>query len=114
MKGIETLKERIREHNVHADTQHKIMTSLNLNIEEERTTKQTDYESNLTFLDQQLKRANLTIEQKNLEIKKLLNELNDLKNDTEKDRKEMIIKAEGERKRLNDEIDRLIEEKQGK
>ena len=66
----------------------------------------------MTFLDQQLKKANLTIEQKNLEIKKLLNELNDLKTETEKDRKEMIIKAEGERKRLNDEIDRLLEEKQ--
>lgn len=61
-----------------------------------------------------MKRANLTIEQKNLEIKKILNELNDLKNDTEKDRKEMIIKAEGERKRLNDQIDGLIEEKQSK
>jgi hypothetical protein len=63
----------------------------------------------LTFLDQQLKRANLTIDQKNLEIKKLLNELNDLKVDSEKDRKEMLGKAEGERKRLNDEIDRLLE-----
>lgn len=84
------------------------MTSLNLNIEEERTAKQTDYENNLTFLDQQLKRANLTIDQKNLEIKKLLNELNDLKVDSEKDRKEMLAKAEGERKRLNDEIDRLL------
>lgn len=63
----------------------------------------------MTFLDQQLKRANLTIDQKNLEIKKLLNELNDLKVDSEKDRKEMLGKAEGERKRLNDEIDRLLE-----
>lgn len=87
MKGIETLKDRIREHNSQADNQHKILTSINLNIEEERTTKQTDYENNLTFLDQQLKRANLTIEQKNLEIKKLLNELNDLKLDSQKDRK---------------------------
>lgn len=70
---METLKQRIREHNSQADQEHKILTSLNLNIEEERGSKQTDYENNLTFLDQQLKRANLTIEQKNLEIKKLLN-----------------------------------------
>ena len=94
LKGIDTLKDRIREHNESADSQHKILTSLNLNIEEERTSAQTDFQNNLTFLDQQLKRANLTIEQKNLEIKKLLNELSDLKNDTEKERKELVIRAE--------------------
>ena len=42
----------------------------------------------------------------------MLNELNDLKVDSEKDRKEMLIKAEGERKHLNEEIDRLLDEKQ--
>ena len=33
IKGIETLKDRIRQHNESADNQHKILTSLNLNIE---------------------------------------------------------------------------------
>lgn len=62
---------------------------------------QTDYQNNVTFLDQQLKRAMLTIEQKNLEIKKLLNEIADLKGETEDERRDLITRAEAERRHLN-------------
>jgi hypothetical protein len=78
-KGIYELKERIHEHNLNADSQHQIMTSLNLDLEEQKKASSSDYSNNITFLDQQLKRVNVSLEQKNLEAKILIKQLSDVK-----------------------------------
>ena len=78
------------------------MTSLNLDLEEQKKVTSSDYSNNVTFLDQQLKRANVSIEQKNLEINNLLKQLSDVKRECEQ---ELLNDSEAKRQRERQVLD---------
>ena len=90
------------------------MTSLNLDLEEQKKVTSSDYSNNVTFLDQQLKRANVSIEQKNLEINNLLKQLSDVKRECEQELKDSEAKWQREREELEGQLDRLTKEKKSK
>lgn len=113
-QGIQELKERIREHNLQADSQHQIMTSLNLDLEEQKKVASSDYSNNVTFLDQQLKKANVSIEQKNLEINNLLRQLSEVKKECEQELKDADAKWLREREELEGQLDRVTKDKKAK
>ena len=74
---------------------------------ESREADFANYENGVTFLDRQLKKATMKIEQKNIEVSKLVKELNEVRQEYEKEIEELKDESRKDKKYYSDKINQL-------